>query len=373
MDSTLQATSHKKTQVMAFGVRFGHCLGLGRKSDRLKLDVEEKLKHARRELQDPNHSRAIIELDPVEENLIIETIVGAQDLNIWSILMPALYQLVPGSMIAKLWFNYIFPPRLVRNEAPIDGSEALLDALSQLLNATGTQLENSTQGNTVDVEQQLSDFMLPTNLQVTTYSIDEAANNVFAGLMVISTSLALGLIFGFAVVQMIQDSLAVMFCGRFDDKLKTDEQRKRAESRRAGMYSAPQNKDDDPDTVALEFRKAILHGATNDKEADMIFDAIDWDKSDTIDIGELTDYMLNAGLSKEQIQDLYSDMDPDSSGEVTRAEFRRAIIEKAKQGKLQPEDAKDVENPTASDPSTPIVEKPNDEKENGFKMGKVDL
>lgn len=27
-----------------------------------------------------------------------------------AVLMPAVYQLVPGSMIAKLWFNTLFPP-----------------------------------------------------------------------------------------------------------------------------------------------------------------------------------------------------------------------------------------------------------------------
>ena len=32
------------------------------------------------------------------------------DINIWAILMPAVYQLVPGSIIARLWFHSIFPP-----------------------------------------------------------------------------------------------------------------------------------------------------------------------------------------------------------------------------------------------------------------------
>jgi hypothetical protein len=36
--------------------------------------------------------------------------VGAESLNMWSILMPAVYQLVPGAMIAKLWFDTLFPP-----------------------------------------------------------------------------------------------------------------------------------------------------------------------------------------------------------------------------------------------------------------------
>ena len=56
--------------------------------------------------------------------------------------MPAVYQLVPGSMIAKLWFESLFPPA-----APSDSS------------------------------------------------------SVFANLMVIATSLAIGLIMGIAVAR----------------------------------------------------------------------------------------------------------------------------------------------------------------------------
>ena len=59
---------------------------------------------------DPSHPRDRINLPTEDENLVLETIVGGQDINIWAILMPAVYQLVPGSIIAKLWFNAIFPP-----------------------------------------------------------------------------------------------------------------------------------------------------------------------------------------------------------------------------------------------------------------------
>ena len=89
--------------IMKCGVYLGHFMGLGRASDRLKMDLEAKLVQAKKELKDPNHARQEITLDTNEENLILEVIVGAADMNIWSILMPALYQLVPGSMIAKLW------------------------------------------------------------------------------------------------------------------------------------------------------------------------------------------------------------------------------------------------------------------------------
>ena len=83
----------------------------------------------------------------------METVIGAQDLSIWAQLMPAVYQLVPGSMIAKLWFNSIFPP-------PLDLSK---------LDENDPKIYND--------------------------------NDVFSNLMVISTSLALGLVLGFVAVR----------------------------------------------------------------------------------------------------------------------------------------------------------------------------
>merc|ERR1711907_452303 len=45
-----------------------------------------------------------------EEQAFIETLVNSEHNNIWSVLMPAVYMLVPGSMIAKLWFGTILTP-----------------------------------------------------------------------------------------------------------------------------------------------------------------------------------------------------------------------------------------------------------------------
>ena len=42
-----------------------------------------------------------------EEDALVEALVQAEPLNIWSLLMPAIYQLVPGSLIAKLLFSWI--------------------------------------------------------------------------------------------------------------------------------------------------------------------------------------------------------------------------------------------------------------------------
>ena len=42
----------------------------------------------------------------------LEAVVGSQSMNVWSMLMPAVYQLVPGAMVARMWFNSLFPPPL---------------------------------------------------------------------------------------------------------------------------------------------------------------------------------------------------------------------------------------------------------------------
>ncbi len=290
-------------KTMTFGVYLGHLVGLGRKSDRAKLVLSKKISESKKNNQE-------IKLDAAEENLIIETIVGSQDMNIWSILMPALYQLVPGSMIAKLWFNYIFPPPLIETEETIPG----------------------------------------TNFVYKTYSINEAANNVFAGLMIISTSLALGLIVGFAIVHVAEMTFGSFSFAR--DKLKTDEQQQRAKNRRTGMYSSPGSKDDDPDSVAEEFRKAILHGVSTADEADMIFNTIDIDQSNTIDQEEVTDYMLKAGMRNDQIQQLFASMDKDGNGEVSREEFRRALLDKKNAALLTPQEEPVEESPVEENPDT---------------------
>ena len=122
-------------------VKCADCLKLGRRTDRVKVEMQKKLKKRREEVETGDKTE--IMLDKEEEELLVESLVGAQNLNIWAILMPAAYQLVPGAMIAKLWFNSLFPP-------PVSDA-------------------------------------------------DQA--NVFSNLMVISTSLALGLILGFAIVK----------------------------------------------------------------------------------------------------------------------------------------------------------------------------
>jgi len=138
-------------------------MGVGRKSSTFLLKNEASLRQSVVELRDPHHPRKEIRLKPEDEAALVEAIVEAENLNVWALLMPAVYQLVPGSLIAKLWYNAVFPPPLVES----------------VKNITGTDF------NYTDV------------------AANPIADNVFYGLFVISTSLALGLLLGFAFVQVL--------------------------------------------------------------------------------------------------------------------------------------------------------------------------
>lgn len=90
-------------------VKSATLLGICRKSELEKLDLEHRLKDQRKELEDPSHPRDQIELSSHDEGLLLEAIIGVEPNNVWSVLMPAVYQLVPGSVIARFWFIAIFP------------------------------------------------------------------------------------------------------------------------------------------------------------------------------------------------------------------------------------------------------------------------
>jgi len=187
---------------MKVSIKLESCFGLGRSSDFERLDLDKKLDQQMSELYDDNHNRDKIEVTEREENLFLELIVGSKDLNPWAILMPAVYQLVPGSVIAKLWFHSIFPPP------------------------------------------------------------DDSTESTFSSLMVISTSLALGLILGFAVVQS-----SFWLGGKFAQHFESDDQteaRRRHQTKMGGMYTAGTSADDDPGSTTLI--------VTEDDEAESVRD-----------------------------------------------------------------------------------------------------
>jgi len=119
--------------------------------------------------------------------------------------MPTVYQLVPGSLIAKLWFNSVFPVQFVEEWKDIENTS------------------NPT-------------------LQYMTSTVD--GNAVFADLMVTATTLALGLILGMGFV-MILIFFGKNFLSGYTNL--SESSRARFERRKARYGFMGSNPEDDPD------------------------------------------------------------------------------------------------------------------------------
>lgn len=63
-----------------------------------------------------------------------------------------------------------------------------------------------------------------------------------------------------------------------------------------------------------------------DEGVDQIFDAVDLDDSGSIDFKEYSSHLSSAGLSEDSIQRSFLEMDSDQNGEISRDEFRSAIL-----------------------------------------------
>ncbi|VEU43321.1 unnamed protein product [Pseudo-nitzschia multistriata] len=84
----------------------GSSLGLGRGLFRRHANCKKKLSEiAKAEGKNKMEVRLSVE----EEATMVEAAVEAQETNVWSLLMPAVYQLVPGSKLAQFWYKLIFP------------------------------------------------------------------------------------------------------------------------------------------------------------------------------------------------------------------------------------------------------------------------
>jgi len=173
-------------------IRISNCIKLGRKSDVEFLDMKEKFDRETKELNDPTCPRTEIRLDVEEERILVQAIVGAENLSVWSLLMPTVYQLVPGSLIAKLWFNSIFPVPL------LDG--------------------------------------VP----------DTAKEAVFADLMVTATSLALGLLLGWGLNSIL--AVVIDTCISGVSKDRTDSTRGRLKRQKGRNQLLQEFAEDDPNS-----------------------------------------------------------------------------------------------------------------------------
>lgn len=200
-------------------------LHLGRKTQQQQLQLQRTLHQSVLEVKDPNHPRKEIELSDEEEKALVEAIVEGHGLNLWSLLMPAVYQLVPGSMIAKLWFNAIFPPQLVSDQNVVGGSQP-------------------SEG-----------------LYYVDRHADPRADDVFYGLMVVSLSLAIGLIIGQAITGFFTVLFAaigrILKPNRKESVAERENRLRREKFHAGGVMEMDDEKDLDPD--------GDLGGRTNKK------------------------------------------------------------------------------------------------------------
>ncbi len=72
---------------------------IGNKTGVQRLKLEERLTTELVEVKDPSHRRQAIDLSANDASLFLETLIISQDLNIWAILTPALYQLVSNPFV----------------------------------------------------------------------------------------------------------------------------------------------------------------------------------------------------------------------------------------------------------------------------------
>jgi hypothetical protein len=185
-------------------VHWASCLGITRGLPRQVARVREKLE----ELTETQV------LSVEEEAILIAGVVESQEFNVWSFLMPAIYQLVPGSKIALFWYEAIFPPIPYVNVVNVTALDSY---------------EEST---------------VPTTDSSSYYD-----------LMLISVSLALGLLLGLALVRVIGFAFftIIALCR---DKRKPEEEIDKIASKNKREYFrrgvTRQSVDDDPSDAEWE-------------------------------------------------------------------------------------------------------------------------
>ena len=108
ISSMVRKLSRKTYKILT---RVCSCLHLGRGLIDRSSEVHSKLEEQSR-LQAKTKDE--IKLDEVDEAILVEDAVEAEGYNVWSLLMPAVYQLVPGSKLAMYWYDVIFPPRPIQ-------------------------------------------------------------------------------------------------------------------------------------------------------------------------------------------------------------------------------------------------------------------
>ena len=69
----------------------------------------------------------------------------------------------------------------------------------------------------------------------------------------------------------------------------------------------------------------------SEKEMDQLFDAIDADRSGTIEDSELLTHLIKHGHNEDTMAQLFRELDADRDGHITRAEWRQGYSKFIKQ------------------------------------------
>lgn len=214
------AFSKSMHYVYKYLVQIGTCLGLGRGLTGRAAEAREALEGEAKAL---NKRPSEIVLSPEHESTLVEDAVEAQEYNFWSLLMPAVYQLVPGSQLAMYWYNIIFPPQ------PFE------DPISTFLNQT-------------------EDFDEVFDSKATRPPRSEVvADSAAYALWLTSLSLALGLILGLAVVRIAASAIVNIYSACSSKTRSEHEENMRMDSFKLRQFGRQelthQDCDNDPDDI----------------------------------------------------------------------------------------------------------------------------
>jgi len=162
-----------------------------------------------------------------EEAILIAGVVESQEFNVWSFLMPAIYQLVPGSKIALFWYGTIFPFTPLANVVNVTALDSYEDSAAPIVDSS------------------------------------------YYDLMLISVSLALGLLLGLALVRVVGYAFFTI-TALCRDKRKPEEEIVKIASKNQREYFrrgvSRQNVDDDPSDEKWEKEFSALWESKEDSQ-----------------------------------------------------------------------------------------------------------
>lgn len=136
-DKEISTCGHLMNKIYDCWVSVGTVLGLGKGLSSRTARCLEKLEELSKT---QGKEKSEVKLSEEEEATMIEAAVEAQESNVWSLLMPAVYQLVPGSKLAQVWYSIIFPTQRYVDSSDVEARQVAADAPQSALWLTSVAL-----------------------------------------------------------------------------------------------------------------------------------------------------------------------------------------------------------------------------------------